>query len=223
MPYPIQIKQKATELRNQGFSVKDIAKILNIAVGTSSVWVRDVDLSELARQRILDKQVLSRWKSAQTWKKKSLDQLAKYEAEAIERFEFLDIPPEIALVLCSFLFWAEGTKYTNSFVGFINSDPQMMRVFLGLLRKSFPLDEKKFRAIVHIHEYHNEAQLHQFWSDIMDIPMSQFTKSYLKAHTAQRKRENYMGTCSIRYYDYKIALQLRSTYNVMAKKFRGVR
>jgi len=89
----------------------------------------------------------------------------------------------------------------------------MVVTFLKLLRDSFKIDEKKLRAMVHIHEYHNEKQILDYWSKMINIPLKQFTKSFKKPHTGKRARKNYKGSIRIRYYDYKIALELRSIYN----------
>ena len=43
---PIEIKEKAFGLRKKGYSIKEIAKKLNIAQSTSSLWVRDIELNK---------------------------------------------------------------------------------------------------------------------------------------------------------------------------------
>ena len=50
-----------------------------------------------------------------------------------------------------------------------------------------------------------------------NIPLSQFSKSYLKTNTKTSTRERYQGCIGICYYDSKIALGLRSIYNTFAK------
>ncbi|EKD62724.1 MAG: hypothetical protein ACD_52C00077G0001 [uncultured bacterium] len=84
------------------------------------------------------------------------------------------------------------------------------------MRFSFKLDERKFRAMLHLHDYHNEKKIMIFWSDLTQIPISQFSKSYKKPHTGKRKREGYPGSTRIRYYYSKIALELRTIYNTFA-------
>ena len=124
---------------------------------------------------------------------------------------------EFNKLLCSFLYWGEGSKNTNSLI-FTNSNPKMIRSYLNLLRESFELDESKFRALVHVHEYHEDIEIKKYWSKITNIPLSQFSKSYLKPHTSKNIREGYKGTISIRYYNYKIALELSFIYNRFADK-----
>ncbi len=129
----------------------------------------------------------------------------------------IEFNKEFNKLLCSFLYWGEGSKNTNSLI-FTNSNPKMIRSYLTLLRKSFELDESKFRALVHVHEYHEDIEIKKYWSKITNIPLSQFSKSYLKPHTSKNIREGYKRTISIRYYDYKIALELSFIYNRFADK-----
>jgi hypothetical protein len=96
----------------------------------------------------------------------------------------------------------------NKSVSFINSDPEMIKYFLDVFRKAFKVDEKKFRALIHLHEYHDIDKQTDFWSKITRIPKEQFTKPYRKENGGKRKRENYQGCVSIRYNDRKIAKEL---------------
>jgi transposase len=52
MAYPIQTKERAIRLRKSGYSIKEIAKILNIGIGTSSLWLRNITLNNMALQRL---------------------------------------------------------------------------------------------------------------------------------------------------------------------------
>lgn len=94
----------------------------------------------------------------------------------------------------------------------------MINVFITLLRQSYSLDESKFRALIHIHQYHNENQLKTYWSTLTNIPISQFSKSYQKPNTGKRKRNNYSGSLRIRYYDHKIAKDLSAIYNMFSRQ-----
>lgn len=75
---------------------------------------------------------------------------------------------------------------------------------------------------MHIHEYHFEDELKQYWSGITGIPLHQFTKSYLKSHTKRRKRIGYMGTVKIVYHDIEIVRELKALYNAMAQQLRAI-
>lgn len=220
MAYPLSVKERAVELRKKGYSIKEVANELHIAKSTSSLWLRHIELNENAKQRLKQRRIYGQYKARQTQKLKRQLKIKKCRDIATNELESNKLSNTSLKLLCSFLFWAEGGKETYR-VKFVNSDPCMIEVFLKLLRIAFPVDEKKFRACVHIHEYHNETQIKRFWSLKTKIPLSQFNKSYKKPHTKKRKKPGYMGCLSITYYDYKIALELNSLYNVYSQNFLG--
>ena len=120
-------------------------------------------------------------------------------------------------IILAMIYYCEGVKNTRSSLIFINSDPQLIRSFLKLLRRAFIVDESKFRVCLHLHSYHNQDKQISFWSKITHIPKGQFIKPYIKNHTGIRKREGYQGCASIRYHDTNLSRQLL----MMAKAFMG--
>jgi hypothetical protein len=99
----------------------------------------------------------------------------------------------------------------------MNADPEMIKYFLCAFRNSFNLKENKFRALIHLHKYHNAKKQLKFWSNITKIPANQFNKPYLKKNTGKNKKENYPGCISIRYYDKKVFKELVSVYKKLYK------
>lgn len=217
----ISIKQNAIKLRQDGFSIKEIARILNLSSSTSSIWLRNVSITPDGQKRMTEHKELNRYKMSQVWIQKRKHEDSKYKILAIRQIKNIDFAPSYSKILCSILFWAEGSKRTNH-VAFTNSDPLMISTFLKLLRETFALEESKFSVSVHLHEYHNPEEILQFWSIQTKIPLSNFIKPYLKPHTGLRKKNNYMGCITVRYYDVKIARELTAIYNELGEKFRGV-
>lgn len=82
------------------------------------------------------------------------------------------------------------------------------------------MDEKKFRVCIHLHGYHKTNEQLMFWSKICSIPLSQFMKPYIKKNTGRRRRASYQGCVSIRYYDSRIARELRYLYEIYLKNKR---
>lgn len=105
------------------------------------------------------------------------------------------------------IYWCEGVK-DDGYVAFTNSDPQLTRLFIDLLCKTFEADRSKFSAIIHLHEYHNPEKQKKFWANALNFFPTQFKKHYLKPNTAKRYRENYPGCISVRYYDTILARKL---------------
>lgn len=219
MAYTSNIKEKARTMRKDGTSIITIGKKLHVAKSTISLWVRGVDLPESLKQFLKENSSIGAKKGLEIMKaKRELGKLrTNQEAEAIvSKFEIKNIN---SLKLCAaLLFWCEGTKRPLSSLCLANSDPHLIQTFLYCLRKGFNIDEKKLRALLHLHDYHNEKEQLAFWAKITKIPLNQFNRSYLKKNTAIRKREDYPGCLSIRYNDTRLARTLDAIYHAFSKK-----
>lgn len=212
------IRNSAIELRKRGYSLNEIATRLKISKSTSSLWLKNVELDNAGKARIKKIRKLGRTKATKTIKDRVASRRKVFDNSSSKILSELKISenPSLSKVLCSLLYWGEGAK-TGYRVAFINSDPLMIATFINLFRLSFALDESKFRALVHIHEYHNENEIKNYWSKIAGIPLSQFTKSYLKPHTKKVVRQGYKGALRIAYADTKIVDELKAIYNRLGK------
>lgn len=208
----------AIELRKKGNSLKEISDRLNIAKSTASLWLKNIELDQNAKIQIEKRQSQARSKASQTIKNKVKNRQRELSESANKMILKLNIAnnPHLCKLFCSLLYWGEGNK-TGYRVGFTNSDPIMIKTFIKLFRQSFSLDESKLRALVHIHEYHIESEIKKYWSKITNIPLSQFTKSYLKPHTGRIVRQEYKGTLRITYADTRIVDEIKAVYNELAK------
>lgn len=215
-------KQKAIVLRKRGYSLKEISQKLNISKGTASVWLRDIKLSEKAIARLSTVVTAGQMKSASNKKEQTARLLGNYYNEVYDFLKTVEIGSDFRKISCSLIYWCEGGKSDNRMVQFTNSDPKLIAGFLSLLRKSYCLDEKKFRACIHLHEYHEPKMQLDFWSDITGIPTSQFIKPYLKSNTGKRIRDNYQGCLQIRYYDANIARQVIMLGKAFFDNFRSL-
>lgn len=221
MAYPLEVKKEAVRLRRGGRSIKEIARELGIAVGTSSVWLTDVELSCAAMKRLENKQYLSRLKSRQTKRlqKKEKEVKAIVIAEKIIQVSMLE-ERNNCKILCACLYWAEGSKKSSS-LRFTNSDPEMIATFLSLLRKGFDIDERKLRALLHVHTYHNEKELKKFWSLITNIPLEQFSRSHHKNRGGKRKKSHYKGCLAVSYFDVSVLREIKAIYRTLASVVAG--
>ena len=200
----------AVELRKKGYSLNEIVEILHIAKGSASVWVRNISLSKTAEKRLLTRITIGQLAS----------QKAKRAQTVIKESNAIDIADEIisklvfnknvAQILCAFIYYCEGSKDVRKGLSFTNSDPDLVRFFLSIFRKSFDLNEKKFSVGVHLHSYHNPKKQLKFWSKTTNIPVEQFIKPYLKPTSGLYKKEGYPGCVSVRYGSAKIARELKA-------------
>jgi hypothetical protein len=203
------LKNKAAILRKNGFSFREISEKLKISKSTASLWLENVKLSKIAKERIYKLGVDGRNRGNETIKKKreaASDIIKKKVDKYFLNDAKLKINPKIA---CALLYWGEGTKYDgNKAVSFMNADPGMIKYFLRVFREAFKLEERKFRALIHLHEYHDIKKQLEFWSKVTRIPLGQFNKSYLKKNTGKNKKENYPGCINIKYCDVNIYREL---------------
>lgn len=212
MSYSLEIKSQAVKFRKAGRSIKEIANILNISVSTSSAWLREISISKEGQKHMRAQASLHRHKTSLRFAQKRLARSFSYQKQAKKILKQITFTNPINKLICAMLFWAEGAK-TSQRLAFTNSDPKMIEFFLYLLRKSYKLDESKFRVSVHLHEYHDKTEMLDFWSKITCVPIDQFIKPYIKPHTGLRKKENYNGCITVRYYNSKIACELEALYS----------
>jgi len=217
LPYSSKLVNKALRLRKNGFSYEEISRKLKVAKSSAYLWCHNVKLNENAQKRISGRMAIGIKKAKAVLRFKKEKIINEISENADKYLSFVKSNKKINKLLCSFLYWGEGEKNRNTVV-FVNSDPIMIKCFLNLFRSSFSLDESKFRVLVHVHEYHNDNEIKKYWSEITSIPLEQFSKSYKKPHTGKNLRKGYKGTISIRYYDYKIALELGFIYNRFAER-----
>lgn len=215
MAYHLTIKTKAIALRKKGFSLKEIAEKLNIAKSTASTWLSSINLSISAQKRLANKQILGQYKTVLLKRRLREKQEKALEKIAFELLKKIFLSKELAKLCCALLWWCEGNKDT-SMIRFTSSDPTLIKNFLFLLRSGFNIDRSKFRALLHLHAYHNEIKQKNFWSRIAKIPLKQFHKSYHKLNTGKRIQNAYPGCIAISYYDAKIAKELKAIYNAFS-------
>lgn len=209
-------------MRKRGRSLNEIHATTKIAKGTLSVWFSDVELSEHAQSKLLQKIKRGRYVSAENKKKRTRDAFQQYLKEGEEEIESLHIDAPLARIMCVLLYWCEGAKSEKTGIVFTNSDPDLVRTFLHLLRVGFDIDEKKFSVCVHIHKYHNAKTQLDFWSKTTNIPLGGFIKPYQKQNTGKRTRKDYQGCASIRYYSNDLARKILMLGKATIMKLGGV-
>lgn len=205
---------RAKELRRKGYSLNELKDILNVSKSTISRWINGINLSAVAKERINNNYTKGQLASQKTKKEQTIQKniIADIYADDILKNFVLDF--NTVSIFCAMIYQCEGSKNIKDSVTFTNSDPDLIRTFINLFRESFDLDESKFRILMHLHNYHNEALQKKFWSDITKVPVNQFLKTFNKPNTGIYKKEGYQGCIQVRYRDVKIGRQI----NAVAKK-----
>ena len=118
------------------------------------------------------------------------------------------------------LYWGEGYKSEKSGgIDFANSDPEMISMFVGFLRKIYQLDESRFRVLLYCYSDQNLKELIRYWSDLTLIPIDQFTKPYIRNDYQEKGRKMARGLVHIRYSDKKLLWNIKDSIDFYKGKF----
>lgn len=204
----------------------EISDQLDIPKTTARQWAKSVELTK-EQEKLVDLRLsAARAASINKMAKLNKDRRVKRDEKLLQQAQKIVSSAGLSIshkqVLCATLFWCEGGKDVEAGIQFTNSDPVMISFFVNLLREVFVIDETKFRALMHLHEYHDSVKSLEFWSSLTQIPKEQFHKPYIKSHSAKNQRPDYPGCLSIRYLDSGLGKLLKMIYSELGKQ-RGVR
>jgi len=208
---------EALKLRLKGYSLTEISRIIDVSKSTLSDWMRNVKLPDLALKRLKTVVTAGQLRSAQNKKNHTENILKSLHDRSEKDFNGFVLDGLTAKMYCCLLYQCEGGKHDKGRVQFTNSDPSLVKAFLRLFRQSFALDESKFRACLHLHNYHIAEKQIQYWSNITQIPVTQFIKPFLKSNTGKRIRLDYPGCIQVRYSDANIVRDLIVSGTVLIK------
>lgn len=102
------------------------------------------------------------------------------------------------------LYLGEGAKTGNT-VKFVNSDPEIIKIFLNFLRRICGIHEERLKALIHYYPDQDEKFLKRFWSSEAKIFLGNFCKSYI--HNGKRgsyKSRSSYGTLALSYSDKRL-------------------
>lgn len=209
-------KLEARELRKKGQSIKEIAKLLNVSVGSVSVWCNDITLTskqiKTLEQRRIDPNYGSRMKYVEKRKREFNKKVEEIKQSAINELGKLT-EREIFLMGIT-LYWGEGFK-KDHLVGLASSDKDIAKFFIYWLEKCFNIspDNLILRVTANISYKSQINKLEEYWSKKLNIPLNNFSKPYFQ-HSAWKKeyenKENYHGV---------IRIKVRKSINLLRKIF----
>lgn len=197
-------KKETRKLRQQGQSIKEIAKELMVSPASVHKWCQDIKLTSQQRKK-LDQKVFNalqkgRKKVAQNQKQKRLKEIEELKSKGIK--EIGKLTERDFFIAGAALYWAEGFK-KDSRLGFANSDPKMAKFFLKWLIEicKVPKEELRLRVGLNISHKNRIKEVEHYWSKLTGIPLSQFQKPFFQKFKWKKefKRPNeYFGVLRIR-------------------------
>lgn len=189
-------REKAIELRKQGFSYKEILAKVPVSKASLSGWFKNFPLLPEEKAQ-LDQRVKVNLQKGRESAAVS-NRWHRIERENIERVEAKKIYNEnkgdSSFILGIGLYWAEGSKKTSSFQ-FMNSDPQMIRFMIYWVQKYLKVGKEGIALRIHTHAGFEAEKYEDYWSKAVKLPMEQFSKTVYKhnAHGVSKKDPKYKG------------------------------
>jgi transposase-like protein len=197
---------EARALRQCGGSVKEIAGAVGVAQSTVSRWVRDIELRPEQRLALQarDPRFAAHLNGSRTVATKALASRIEHQRNGRK----LVVTDQDFVILCA-LYWAEGEKARNA-VRLSNSDPELIALFLDLLRRTFAVADEAVRISCNLFADHvgRQREIEDFWLRKLDLPRSNLLKSTVNTHSkySAKKRLNVLpyGTCRLVVNDTRI-------------------
>ena len=143
-------KTKAIHLRKLGKSYSEIGKKISVSKSTLSLWLRDIDLTDIQLKRLKGRQ-----KSGLSGGKANHEKRIQKTKKIIEesRKEAKNLLKKPLFLLGLMLYWAEGDKSEErERVKFSNSDPLMIKLMIKWFRDICKIPEKKLKIALHIRD-----------------------------------------------------------------------
>jgi transcriptional regulator with XRE-family HTH domain len=204
-------RERARELRALSWTLQEIADELGVAKGSVSTWVRDVAFTPKPRNRgHVDQQ-------PHPLHLKKIAEIERCRIEAEAAFGILTERDRDLFVLG--LYAGEGAK-TGSHVSMANTNPSYLRTFVAWLREEIGVDEARLRARLYLHEGLDLDAATCFWSDALDIPISQFHRPYrAPANESRRRAKHRYGCATVIYSSVSVHRRVMARIEAVASHF----
>jgi transposase len=196
-------KLRAREMRRNGKSIKEIARVLNVSRASASVWCADILLTKEQIERLENSKkeggIKGSRKGALIQHQRKVNRMRLFEKEgriATRRLNLRDLN-----MIGIGLYLGEGSKRSNRFY-FVNSDPGLIWVVMEWLKKVFHIQPEDFYLRVMINEIHQHRDVivKKEWSRITGIPMHQFRKTvFIRAKNKKiyENADRYLGVMGL--------------------------
>jgi hypothetical protein len=178
--------------RDEGRSIKEIARLVGVSVSSVSLWVRDIELTDNQVERLRERNTYYNRQFA-AWTanaERARERRRSYQDEGRRRARCGDTTYAAGVML----YWAEGDKSNRNSVRLSNADPQLVRFFLDFLREFFQVPDNRVRLTCHLFADHlaRQHEIEQFWLDLLELPTSRMCPSIVNVYSkySQKKRRN---------------------------------
>ncbi|MDO8602510.1 MAG: hypothetical protein Q7O04_01515 [Candidatus Omnitrophota bacterium] len=217
----IEIKQSFTDreimqmLSNKNITRKSLEEMYYKRKNTLQQIATEFDTHIFSVARLMDQYGLKRRNSSEaTYNRFNKEECFNIKGNLNGKEKLLK---ETALTL----YWCEGTgdrkgDKKNTTLAFTNKDINMLRIWIKFLFEICGLKRDKIKIRLYLHKNQNGIKLIKYWSEILDIPVSQFENiSYTNKIST---KEDYNGTVKIKVHNLKLYLLVKNWIEDLRKQ-----
>ncbi|MGV9389046.1 hypothetical protein ACWDQL_07910 [Streptomyces olivaceus] len=183
------VRDRARELRLQGWTYDQIQVELGCSKSSISLWVRDLPRPE--RREPSEQAKLAarkRWEHELAIR----DEVRRQTKEAAAR-QIGNMTDRDLFMAGIALYWAEGTKDKpydrRENVLFVNSDAGVIKLYLAWLRLlGVEQDRLAYRVMIHVTADVESAK--RYWADLVGVDVPRLQKTTIKKHNPKTVRKN---------------------------------
>lgn len=169
---------EVVRLRKLGQSYREIAKQLDISKNSVSRWCKNLELPEIAK-KIIEKKTKRTKYFLEAYNRQKHERVVLENKEIREDFNnrIKPITDYELLLLGAALYWGEGCKRHASgisYVSLVNSDPDMIKIFLRFVKEILEIPENRLKLRIQIHPNIKKEEAINYWSNVVKIPPERF-------------------------------------------------
>lgn len=206
-------KQKAQELRREGWSYGQILQVINVSKNSISRWCQEIQLTEEQQKDLMSRKMYGQKKGSivAAENKRNLRRSREEQSYLKAKEEIGPLSRRDRFISGIALYTGEGDKGRNK-SAFTNSDPKLIKFMMEWFLEFCKVPQDKFRGAIWIHEGNDELEAKKFWSGLTGISKDKFHKTYVSKvkNDSKKIRKNIHkhGIFSIRFSDTNIQRQI---------------
>lgn len=179
MGYP-ELKQRAIQLRQKGYSYNLIAEKVGVSKSTLHLWLQNVAYTpnELVVGRIGS----ARAKSGEVKTRQKQECIKK--AYRIAQSDVGVLTRRDIFMLGIGLYIGEGEKGINTRI--VSSDPRIILFAVRWFKSACGVTKENFKLAIHLYPDNNIKECLRFWSETVGIPQSQFGKTQIDSRKGKK-------------------------------------
>lgn len=215
----------ALELRQQGKTYGEIRSVLSIPKSTQSFWFKNLDLPSRAKSILAAKQG-NGLKALGIFNRERTIAIQAENENTRKSFEMRvsSVSRRELMLIGAVLYWAEGYKNFNSkrkdypYVGFANSDPQMVKVFIRFLEDVLRIS--RIRGEIHIQPNLSAEDSIKYWHAVTKIPRENLRAYKAVSRASGGKRPKHLlpyGTLQLKVQNRKEFFKIRGLIDGILK------